>query len=157
MSVDGFRVRAAGVGDLAGMVALERSVAEAPHWGEGEYAAIISGGVVRRCLLIAEAGGRLVGFAVGKVIGSELGELESVVVAEAARRGGVARALCGGVVAWCREEGAGVVELEVRAGSLGAIALYEGLRFVEVGRRRGYYGEPVEDAVMMRLELGEAK
>jgi [ribosomal protein S18]-alanine N-acetyltransferase len=159
MSVDGFRVRVAVAGDLAGVVALERSVAEAPHWGEGEYAAIVDGGVVRRCLLIAEAEGRLVGFAVGKVVGSgaELGEMESVVVAEAARRGGVGRALCAGVVAWCREEGAGVVELEVRAGSGGAIALYEGLGFVGVGRRRGYYGEPVEDAVMMRLELGEAK
>jgi [ribosomal protein S18]-alanine N-acetyltransferase len=159
MSIEGFRVRTAGVGDLAGVVALERSVAEAPHWGEGEYAAIINGGVVRRCLLIAEAEGRLLGFAVGKVIGlgAELGELESVVVAEAARRGGVGRALCGGVVAWCRAEGAGVVELEVRAGSAGVIALYEGLGFVVVGRRKEYYGEPVEDAVMMRLELGEEK
>jgi [ribosomal protein S18]-alanine N-acetyltransferase len=161
MSVEGFRVRVALEGDLAGVLALERSVAEAPHWGDAEYAAIVAGrgGLVRRCLLIAEAEGRLLGFAVGKVIGSgaELGELESVVVAETSRRGGVGRAVCCGVVSWCREEGARVVELEVRAGSLGAIALYEGLGFVEVGRRRGYYGEPVEDAVMMRLELGEAK
>jgi [ribosomal protein S18]-alanine N-acetyltransferase len=160
MSADGFRVRSAVVGDLAGVVALERSVAEAPHWGDAEYAAIVDGGVVRRCLLIAVAEGRLLGFAVGKMIGSGaegVAELESVVVAEAARRGGVGRALCGGVVAWCRDEGAGVVELEVRAGSAGAIALYEGLGFVAVGRRRGYYGEPVEDAVMMRLELVERK
>ena len=160
MSVEGFRVRAAGVVDLAGVVALERRVAEAPHWGEGEYSAIVDGdGLVRRCLLVAEEG-QLLGFAVGKVIGvgaDGLGELESVVVAEAVRRGGVGRALCGAVVAWCREEGAGVVELEVRAGSLGAIALYEGLGFVVVGRRGGYYREPVEDAVMMRLELGQAK
>ena len=48
------------------------------------------------------------------------------------------------------------MELEVRAGSVGAIALYEGLGFVVVGRRRGYYREPVEDALLMRLELGDA-
>ncbi len=80
------------------------------------------------------------GFAVGKVIGvgcGEFGELESVAVEAAARRGGVGRALCGAVVEWCRERGAAVVELEVRAGSGGAIALYEGLGFVVAGRRQG--------------------
>jgi ribosomal protein S18 acetylase RimI-like enzyme len=41
----------------------------------------------------------------------------------------------------------------VREGSAGAIALYEGLRFREVGRRVGYYREPEEDAVLMRLGL----
>jgi [ribosomal protein S18]-alanine N-acetyltransferase len=45
------------------------------------------------------------------------------------------------------------VELEVRVGSGGAIALYVGLGFVVVGRRGGYYRGPVEDAVLMRLEL----
>src|ERR1700733_13394805 len=36
MSVAGFCVRVGGVGDLAGVVALERRVVEAPHWAEGE-------------------------------------------------------------------------------------------------------------------------
>jgi [ribosomal protein S18]-alanine N-acetyltransferase len=49
------------------------------------------------------------------------------------------------------------VELEVRAGSAGAIALYERLGFVAVGRRPGYYRSPVEDAVLMRLEVGSSK
>jgi ribosomal-protein-alanine N-acetyltransferase len=33
-------------------------------------------------------------------------------------------------------------------------ALYAGLGFVVAGRRVGYYREPVEDALLMRLELG---
>jgi ribosomal-protein-alanine N-acetyltransferase len=45
------------------------------------------------------------------------------------------------------------MELEVRASSAGAIALYTGLGFVEAGRRPGYYAEPKDDAVLMRLEL----
>ncbi len=107
---------------------------------------------MRRCLLVAETESRLLGFAVGKAIGAEsAAELESVVVEATARRGGVGRALCEAVVAWCRGEEAAVVELEVRTGSAGAIALYTGLGFAAVGRRRGYYREPVEDAVMMRL------
>jgi len=161
MSVAGFRVRAAGVGDLVGVLAMERGVAVAPHWAEAEYAAIVNadgGGdsAVRRCLLVAETRDRLLGFAVGKAIGLGAGsaaELESVVGEAAARRVGVGRALCEAVIAWCRGKRVAAVELEVRAGSAGAIALYAGLGFVVVGRRSGYYREPVEDAVMMRLKL----
>jgi ribosomal-protein-alanine N-acetyltransferase len=155
------RVRVAGAADLAGVVALERAVAEAPHWAETDYSAMVNvdpaaDGAVRRCLFVAEADGRLVGFAVGKAIGAGVeivGELESVVVDLMARRGGVGRALCGAVVAWSIGQGAVALELEVRAGSGGAIALYDGLGFVAVGRRGEYYREPVEDAVLMRLEL----
>jgi ribosomal-protein-alanine N-acetyltransferase len=115
----------------------------------------------------------MVGFSVGKLIGAEsdcVGELESVVVDGEARRCGVGRALCEAVVKWCRSEGAAEIELEVRAGSAGAIALYDGLGFVAVGRRRGYYpgicglgnglgydqGQ-AEDALLMRLELADGE
>jgi [ribosomal protein S18]-alanine N-acetyltransferase len=155
MTHAGFRVRAAGVGDLAEVVEMERGIVGAPHWAEAEYAGMIpgDGGTVKRSLLVAEASGGLVGFAVGKVIG-DVAELESVAVRPEARRGGVAKALCLEVAAWCKELGAGVLELEVREGNEGAMGLYLRLGFVVVGRRRGYYREPVEDAVLMRLELG---
>ena len=169
MRAGGFRIRVAGAADVAGVVALERGIMEAPHWAEGEYAAIVradnAGGAVRRGFFVAEGEGRrllgfavgkLLGFAVGKVIGSdteEVGELESVAVEASARRGGVGRALCAAVGEWCWEQGAAALELEVRAGSAGAIALYAGLGFVVVGRRVGYYLAPVEDALLMRLDL----
>ena len=47
-------------------------------------------------------------------------------VEAAARRSGVGKALCEAVAEWCREQGASGLELEVRAGSEGAIALYRG-------------------------------
>jgi ribosomal-protein-alanine N-acetyltransferase len=161
MRAGGFRIRVAGAADVAGVVALERGIMEAPHWAEGEYAAMVradnAGGAVRRGFFVAEGEGRrLLGFAVGKVIGSdteEVGELESVAVEASARRGGVGRALCAAVGEWCWEQGAAALELEVRAGSAGAIALYAGLGFVVVGRRVGYYLAPVEDALLMRLDL----
>ncbi len=149
-----FCVRAGLVGDLAGVVALERATVEAPHWAEAEYAAAVNGGEdsVRRCLFVAEAEGSLIGFAVGKVVG-DVAELESVAVDLGARREGVGRALCRAVIAWCERQGATAVELEVRAASEGAISLYRGLGFVLVGRRPGYYQGPVDDAVLMRLDL----
>lgn len=155
----GVRVRAASALDVDEVVALERGVVEAPHWAATEYAAIVTSGDggVRRCLFVAEVEGRVIGFAVGKVIGVGAecsAELESVAVDATVRRLGLGRALCEAVVEWCRGLGAVVVGLEVRAGSAGAIALYEGLRFVAVGRRRGYYRDPADDALLMRLELG---
>jgi ribosomal-protein-alanine N-acetyltransferase len=161
MRVEGFRVRVAEAVDVAGVVALERAIAEAPHWAEAEYAAMVgvdkADSAVRRCFFVAEAEGRLLGFVVGKVIGSDaesVAELESVAVEAAARRGGVGKALCAAVADWCRGQGVGALELEVRAGSGGAIALYAGLGFVVAGRRVGYYRTPAEDALLMRLDLG---
>jgi ribosomal-protein-alanine N-acetyltransferase len=163
VSVPGLRLRVAGEADLNGVVALERRVVEAPHWAEGEYGAIVGEGgegAVRRCLFVAETDEKLLGFAVGKVIlsaANRVGEIESVAVDGPGRRRGVGRSLCEAVLLWCRDQGAVEMELEVRAGSGGAIALYAGLGFDVVGRRGGYYREPDEDAVLMQLKLAEAK
>jgi ribosomal-protein-alanine N-acetyltransferase len=158
MSASGIHVRLAHAADLVTVVALERATAEAPHWAEVEYAAMVasSASAVRRCLFIAEREGELIGFAAGKVVGKgpeASAELESVAVGAEARRSGVGRALCAAAIDWCRAQGAAEMELEVRASSAGAIALYTGLGFVEAGRRPGYYAEPKDDAVLMRLEL----
>ena len=52
--------------------------------------------------------------------------------------------------------GARAAYLEVRASNGVALALYARFGFREVGRRRGYYRRPVEDAVVMRAPLGAA-
>ncbi len=155
------RVRVGVAADLGAVVSLERATKYAPHWAAEEYAAIVEGagvGEVRRRLLVAEAGDELVGFAAGKIvrIGIETAaELESVAVKVEARRLGIGRRLCEVVIDWCRAEGAAALELEVRAGSDGAIELYEGLGFVRVGARQGYYRDPADDALLMRLDLSK--
>jgi ribosomal-protein-alanine acetyltransferase len=45
------------------------------------------------------------------------------------------------------------VFLEVRAGNSDALALYRKLGFRETGRRRGYYRDPPEDALLMGREI----
>jgi [ribosomal protein S18]-alanine N-acetyltransferase len=162
-------LRPARSSDLDAVVALERATERAPHWARAVYAEMAraaelpSGGsvgeAVRRCIFLAErAGGdegalerRVVGFAVGAV--QESAELESVVVAASARRRGIGRALCEAVMAWCREQGAAEMALEVRATSAGAIAMYARLGFIEIARRVRYYRDPEEDAVVMKLRL----
>jgi ribosomal-protein-alanine N-acetyltransferase len=46
------------------------------------------------------------------------------------------------------------IYLEVRAGNKSAINLYQKFYFQEIGRRKNYYSSPVEDALVMRLDLG---
>lgn len=153
----GVSIRAAVAEDVDGVVALEWKVPEAPHWSEAEYRSILEDGHhgVKRCLLVAEEHGALLGFVVGKVVGAaRVAELESVVVAASARRVGMGRALCEAVIEWCCGQGAVSMELEVRAANSGAQALYEGLGFTVEGIRKRYYREPEEDAVLMRLDLG---
>jgi ribosomal-protein-alanine N-acetyltransferase len=153
------RIRVARADEVGAVIALERAILTAPHWAEREYAGMVEadeGGSVRRRLLVGEEETNLVGFAVGRVIGAGAGaiaELESVVVAETARRVGVGRALCEAVITWCGASGAAGVELEVRSANAAAIALYRRLGFLESGRRKGYYSEPKDDAVLMQLEM----
>ena len=165
-------VRTARWEDLPGVIWLERTSEGAPHWGEAVYRGILAdtlpgvtaGAGSQRRLLVAELGGGLAGFAVaaGSGPGDDLDdldglnglivELESVLVAEGVRRRGVGRGLCEAAIAWARELGAVALHLEVRAAS-GAGELYRLLGFVVVGRRPGYYRQPMEDALLMRLTL----
>jgi ribosomal-protein-alanine N-acetyltransferase len=156
----GVIVRVANAADLADVIRLERSTSEAPHWTELEYTRIVDQrgehNAVRRCFLVGRADGCLAGFAVGSATGEGadgFAELETIVVDHAWRRRGVGRALCDAVIVWCQELGLGRLELEVRAGSAGAVALYRMLKFEVVGSRSGYYRDPREDALLMRLEL----
>jgi ribosomal-protein-alanine N-acetyltransferase len=50
-----------------------------------------------------------------------------------------------------RGEGLTDFTLEVRASNAAALRLYEKAGFREEGRRRGYYAEPSEDAIIMWL------
>lgn len=91
-------------------------------------------------------------------IGSQsvLGEADmmNLAVAPAYRRKGLGRAL---VQALCQTlpgaMQAHVLTLEVRDSNLPAIALYESLGFVQIGRRKQYYHHPKEDARILRKEL----
>jgi ribosomal-protein-alanine N-acetyltransferase len=150
-----FELRAARSPDIDSILALDRATECAPHWPLSAYSAILDWVDTSRCLIAAHSGGTLAGFAVGLVHSGELktGELESVVVDATVRRAGIGRAMCVAVTDWCRSRGATEIVLEVRAGSAGAIALYLGLGFHETGRRPRYYREPVDDAVLMRLQM----
>lgn len=68
------------------------------------------------------------------------------------RRQGIAKALINELVHFLKARESHSLTLEVRASNTPAIALYESLAFCEAGRRRNYYRNPKEDALIMRKE-----
>jgi ribosomal-protein-alanine N-acetyltransferase len=68
---------------------------------------------------------------------------------------GVGRRLLGTLLARHRARGARRAFLEVRPGNVEARRLYAGLGFREVGRRRGYYVDTGEDALLLEARLDE--
>lgn len=97
---------------------------------------------------VATEGGRVLGYiGISHII--DEGYITNVAVLPEYRRRGVGRALLERVFSLARDEGLSFVSLEVRVSNAGAIALYEGLGFKEEGRRRDFYREPKEDALIM--------
>ncbi len=96
--------------------------------------------------------GTLAGYIVFSAVLDE-GSVDNIAAAPAYRRRGVADALLGDALAKSRALGLAVVLLEVRASNAPAVALYEKHGFAAVGRRRGYYTNPREDAILMTLVL----
>jgi ribosomal-protein-alanine acetyltransferase len=104
--------------------------------------------------LIAEDGSEVLGYA-GLLApgGSGAGDIQTIAVAEAARRRGVGRGLMNALIAEARSRGAADVFLEVRADNPAAQDLYRSLGFAVIGRRAAYYQPEGIDALVMRLSL----
>ena len=101
--------------------------------------------------LVAMDGDQLVGY-VGSQSSIDEADIMNVAVNPGWRRQGVAENLINGLVAQLKDRGIHALMLEVRVTNEPAIALYEKLGFVEVGRRKNYYRNPKEDALILRKE-----
>jgi len=105
--------------------------------------------------IVAEDGeGGVLGYAGLHVVLDE-GYIANVAVEQAARRHGVASAL---MDVYCRfgQEHLAFLTLEVRASNQSAIGLYLKHGFEEVGRRKNFYADPQEDAIIMTREFDHA-
>jgi ribosomal-protein-alanine N-acetyltransferase len=80
-------------------------------------------------------------------------EILKLSVAEYARKKGLGDQLLDFVLRFYGEKGVKNCFLELRASNAAARSLYEKKGFFMVGSRKDYYEEPVEDAILMRLEL----
>ncbi|NOY99119.1 MAG: ribosomal protein S18-alanine N-acetyltransferase [Chloroflexi bacterium] len=100
---------------------------------------------------VAEAGAEVIGMLVLWIIVDEA-HIATVAVHPQYRRRGVSEALVRTALQEAANEGAVTALLEVRAGNIAAQNLYRKIGFEAVGRRRGYYKDNGEDAILMTLE-----
>ena len=92
--------------------------------------------------------GTVLGY-VGMMFVLDEGYISNVAVSPDCRRQGIADTLIDRLCAICENLGLSFVTLEVRAGNVPAIALYEKHGFERVGLRKAYYERPREDALIM--------
>lgn len=98
----------------------------------------------------AQRDGKIVGFALGRVVVDE-GELYQIGVLPEFRRQGIAEELLEELHRQMRERSAVCCFLEVRSRNYGAIALYEKSGYVQISVRRGYYGD--DDALIFQKKF----
>jgi len=98
-------------------------------------------------------GGVVLGYVVAWFVADE-GEIANLAVSPAGWGGGIGRALLDAALAEAVLRRIDSVYLEVRDSNERARRLYQSRGFEEVGRRRGYYRRPVEDAIVLRRALG---
>lgn len=94
---------------------------------------------------------KIVGYC-GLMIVLDEGQILNIAVDEPYRRSGFGRMLMNAMLDYGRENGVTFFTLEVRESNFSAIKMYENFGFEETGRRKGYYTEPVETAVLMDLK-----
>ena len=141
-------IRSAALNDVPPILAIEQQAPGAAHWSADEYAKLFDGGIV----LVAEEAGQVCGFICAKAVAGEW-EIENVVVAAAFLRRGIANELVRNLIQRAENEAASAILLEVRESNLPARRLYEKRGFREVGRRRVYYRDPEEDAILYALRF----
>lgn len=99
--------------------------------------------------------GRVVAYG-GMLFAPGEGQITNVAVHPDFRRRGCAGAVLRALIAEASErEDCEQISLEVRESNGAAIALYRQNGFLTVGRRRRFYRNPVEDALVMIKNLGE--
>jgi ribosomal-protein-alanine N-acetyltransferase len=143
---------AAAIADLPALMALEKDAATAAHWPAERYDALFRSADPGRVALVLNENSGVQGFVIARVVGQEW-EIENIVVAGVARRRGLGTRLLGELLDLAKRLNAIAVFLEVRESNRAARALYEKWAFLERGRRRRYYRDPEEDAILYRLDF----
>jgi [ribosomal protein S18]-alanine N-acetyltransferase len=126
-----------------------------PAWDHASFASMLSHPAALGLVAHGSAQAQSVGFVLGQVAADEA-EILTLAIHTEARRQGIATRLVEALAETAGAAGARVLYLEVAVDNAAALALYRKLRFVERGRREGYYvgsGARLVDAVTFARAL----
>jgi ribosomal-protein-alanine N-acetyltransferase len=145
------KIAAASAADAEALALLHATSFESP-WGAEDIAALLEspGGFA-----LTASDTEIRGFILARAISYDA-EILTLAVGLQFRRRGLASALTEAAAKCAGALGAESMFLEVAEDNPGAVALYAGAGFVQVGRRRGYYARTdaeAVDALVMRRDL----
>lgn len=144
------RIRDAAFGDVLSIGLIERDSFADP-WGSREFTSALE--AQHAIFLVAEdSAGVVIGYAIAVAVIDEA-EILNLAVRPSDRGAGLGGKLLDAAVAEAASRGAEQIFLEVRESNELARRLYASRGFSPVSRRRGYYRDPVEDALVLRLAV----
>jgi ribosomal-protein-alanine N-acetyltransferase len=134
--------------DIAAFAAISEAEPNAPHWKREHYLDLLAkSGESRALLNVGETGYDLIGFYAVQRLTEQDWELEFIAVSPKFRGAGHGSELVAHLIAnlpnSCER-----LFLEVRESNAAARRLYIKQGFAETGRRKRYYRNPVEDAIL---------
>jgi ribosomal-protein-alanine N-acetyltransferase len=135
--------------DIPAVIELDKISFSLP-WPERSFRFEITDNPVARCW-VAEADGRLAGMLVGWLLVDEI-HIATIATHPDFRRQGIGRKLLSHTLSRAMDEGARSSFLEVRESNLAAQEMYREFGYEVVGRRKRYYKDNDEDAILMNLE-----
>ncbi len=148
-------IRVAGPQDVDALVRLEEACFSVP-WSRKSFEAELTGNPFSRLLVVPHPDGNdssfpLIAYLAFWLVFDELRFL-NLAVDEVFRRKGLAKTLISQAIQLGLENGCKRGLLEVRASNQVAQNLYQSFQFKEYARRKFYYTNPAEDAILMSLE-----
>ena len=144
--MDSCEIRRMTPADLDQVDAIEQATFPTP-WSRADYLRELTQNPVAR-YLVAVRGGEVAGFAGAWIILDE-SHITNIAVREDLRGQGIGRQLTTALLQYLSNLGAAYATLEVRVSNAPAISLYQSLGFLQVGKRKKYYEDNGEDALLM--------
>ena len=134
--------------DLQQIFEIEQSVMPCP-WSMKSFQEAFSSDY--SFILVAVDDYRICGFSVLYITAPEA-ELPDIVVAKEYQGKGVGKGLLKRTIDEASSKGVESIFLEVRVSNAPARGLYDSFGFEEIGTRKYFYSNPVEDAICMKFE-----
>jgi ribosomal-protein-alanine N-acetyltransferase len=142
-------IRKMTVEDIPAVVALDHMSFNLP-WPERSFRFELTNNPASRCW-VAEADDRIVGMIVNWLLVDEV-HVATIATHPEFRRQGIAKKLLSHSLRYMSGEGAVSSVLEVRESNTAAREMYRKFGYEDTGRRRAYYKDNNEDAILMMLE-----
>ena len=133
------------IDDLEQVMEIEEELFSVPWTREGFFTFLTRDDSM---FLVVEEKEKILGYC-GLLMVLDEGDVLNVAVRKDRQREGIGNFLMESLIRLSGQLGISMIHLEVRKGNETAIRLYERLGFERDGIRKGYYTDPVEDAVLM--------